>query len=142
MSRSRIAAGILALAVVAIVLVAINYWSSPSKPAAVVPASGTILSKDGTPLAGLNVMFWPKQKGKSFKTIPFSPTDAQGRFDILMLNNERGLPPGQYAVTANSIGPTMSSFVPSNYTNPDKTPWEVSIPQGGKTDIRLQISSE
>ncbi len=106
-----------------------------------VPGKGVVLKRDGTPLSGARVEFFPAAVAdrSKLKGMPYSLTDKNGEFELVIFS-ETGLPPGKYKVIVWEIPPNKdSAVVPAIYQDPDTSPWELEIPKTGKTDIRLQI---
>ena len=111
-----------------------------SQPPPTAPAKGKILGADGKPIHGGYVMFWPldnpKEFVKRYDTVPVSVTNERGEFEMWIMSPDRiGVPPGKYRVTVHEIAKENNSRVPQRYRKDDTTPWEVTIPAKGMTDI-------
>jgi hypothetical protein len=120
----------------------LRYW--PANPPPAVPAAGRILTSDGKPVRGVTVQFWPTGHLAQTKTLPFGMTDAKGGFTMIMgIEDGRaksGAPAANYRVTISTPNPKAPK-VPPHYMDPNATPWELSIPPEGKTDILLRINA-
>jgi hypothetical protein len=113
------------------------------KPAPLVAASGTMLDADGLPLASVHVMFYPLDEGsdcvKLYKSIPFCITGPKGDFSMVMSADKVGIPAGRYQVMAKAIDSNTGPQIPSRYKDHDTSPWQVTVPEGGRTDILLKL---
>lgn len=99
-----------------------------------------MLGPGGSPMANISIEFapYPSSDIQPNSTIPCGVTDDAGRFVVVNGHGE-GIPPRQYKVTANSLLPANESAVPERYRRPSTSPWLVTIPRKGKTDLVLQI---
>src|SRR5712691_7709606 len=70
-----------------------------SKPPAMVPGKGVVLKRDGTPLSGARVEFFPAAVADrpKLKGTPWSLTGKDGEFELVIFK-ETGLPPGKYKI--------------------------------------------
>jgi hypothetical protein len=136
---------VIIVALISLVAIVVPPTSLP-----LVPASGKILRPDGMPVKYARVDFWPQNDPatfiKSFKTLPFGITNEKGEFEMLLdAAKAKGIPPEKYRVTVldpEEGNPIKRARLPEEYTKDDATPWEVTIPPKGKTDILLQIGSK
>ena len=130
--------------------VAIGLAGCGKPPAARQPVtvSGQVLDLGGKPLALKVVSFNPQEADQKNGA---SGTDAQGQFTLQLV-------PGKYHVTLAEAARAGSGGVvgteggvaapekggrvagiPNPYRNANETPWQITIPDGGKSDLKLQI---
>jgi hypothetical protein len=111
-----------------------------SKPV-LVPASGTIFQPDGTPIPSAGIMFWPLDNPAAFKrrydSLPFGLVNDKGHFDMCLKAAESGIPAGRYRVTISLFD--NDAKLPKIYEDWKHSPWEVTIPAKGQTDIVLRM---
>jgi len=103
-----------------------------------------VKSADGKPLKGVRLEFHPLENRayfKKMKTIPISLADNSGRFEAIFVDiHSPGIPAGKYKVTVHAIREHAVKLIPDAYTKQQTTPWTITIPSSGKSDIELQIS--
>jgi hypothetical protein len=105
-----------------------------------VPASGRLLKPDGTPMRACGVYFdpcWPDAAAG----FPFGGVDDDGHFGLGITAKDKRVLPGKYKVTLMYIDQEMAKTLPRKYEDVHQTPWEVTIPKTGKTDIVLQMEN-
>jgi hypothetical protein len=92
---------------------------APSGPP-LVPAEG-VVTLDGKPLAGAQVMFDPQ--GETRGQALFGKTDSAGKFALASADRKRtGAAVGEYKVIINKlIKPDGSDFIPDPNSGPDDT---------------------
>ncbi len=126
----------------AIILIGCSSQPASRNP---VTVSGQMLDAGGKPLAMKVVSFNPQERDQKNSS---SGTDAQGKFTLKLV-------PGKYHVTlaepsraaadgtaGGVTAPDQAGKmggVPSKYRNPNETPWQITIPDGGQADLVLQI---
>ena len=115
------------------------------KPAQEVEVGGRVEDGEGKPVAKLVVRFHPQDEENKMGRLLTCLTEADGTF-------AGKCQPGRYKVTLNAVPaaggsqpgagmlapPDKGPGVPSNYASPTTTPWEVTIPSGGKKDLVLK----
>jgi predicted component of type VI protein secretion system len=120
-------------------IVILPYITGCSSEATLVKASGVVLKSDGKPLAEVDVRFYPLENVKKLKSIPFGLTSRNGEFQIGFDPAKPGIPPGEYKATITVIIPSEKKSVAAKYSDHQQTPWLVTIPRTGKTDIVLKV---
>jgi hypothetical protein len=131
------------LALVAVVLTA-GCRKQPPQP---VDIKGKAEKADGKPLAGVLLRFHAQEAASNQAALSCA-TQADGSFST------RGVP-GNYKVTVGAIptrvggspatgsvegtGKTSLPDVPAIYQSLTETPWDVTVDEGGKTDIVLKL---
>jgi hypothetical protein len=130
---------------------------APSGPA-LVPVEG-VISLDGKPLGGADIMFVPQGDTKGQGGVGRSETG--GKFELLSQDRKRkGTPVGSYRVIINKlVKPDGSDFIPdpnagpmdtggfkellpTAYSDMGQTRLEAVIPDGGKKDIEFKLNSK
>jgi type IV pilus biogenesis protein CpaD/CtpE len=118
----------------------------PPPPPAPVPVKGKILNQNKEPLALALVSFWPQQRED-----PHTPdrydggTEKDGTFTLKC-------PPGDYMVTVTRLptnataggltagpGSSLIKGIDPKYAEAKATPWNVTVPEGGKEDVLLTV---
>jgi len=154
-TQRRIPAG-LALALAAIAFApgcsGKDRWQQGRPP--LVPASG-ILTHDGQPLAGANIVFHPR----SGTHTAFATSDAEGRFQLTTFDPADGAVAGDYDVTvthlviendANPRDPehlpplhhAEYSLIPEHYYNREKSGLTATVPADGTEKLELALSGK
>ncbi len=126
--------------------------SSDDRPETV-PAEGVVTYK-GQPLADATVTLTPV----GGKYAASGKTDAEGHFTLRAFADKEGVVPGEYRVAIQKreegvdvgadAGPeayksksqVAKSLIPEKYANPNTSGLSVTIPDGGKTDIRFDLN--
>jgi hypothetical protein len=131
-------------------LVVAGGCTSDSGP--VLPVNG-IVTLDGKPLDGATVTFYPESPGG---TVGTAETGSDGKFILVGVGGQQGLPPGKYKATVSKVklpgggkaydDPTagavtdteLRSDLPAIYSNPERTILSYSVTGDGKpTEIEL-----
>jgi hypothetical protein len=98
------------------------------------------LTIDGAPAANVLVNFLPTEGGNS----AFATTDASGRFTVQTTRTVVGLAPGEYRVTVQpgdeDSGSTVSP-VPEKYQSERTSDLRVSVSEGAKNELKIELSS-
>ena len=121
---------------------------SPPAPRAEVPVSGHVVETGGKPVAGKVVCFHPQEPDQRDNA---SGTDDKGHFTLKLV-------PGLYHVTlaepgrgatggadnGGVIAPEKGAKpkiggMSSVYRNANETPWKVTIPAAGQSDLKLNL---
>ena len=116
------------------------------------PVNG-VVTWDGAPLDAATVTFYPETPGG---TVGTAQTGSDGKFVLVGVRGQQGLPPGKYKATVSKIklpgdgkaydDPTagavteteLRSDLPAIYSNPERTILSYSITGDGKpTEIEL-----
>jgi hypothetical protein len=123
-----------------------------------VPVEG-VVTLDGKPLAGAEVIFAPEQPGENGSVMAVATADDQGVFR-LNTHNARGAFPGRYKVTishralptnvpepknpeeAMSVYKLRKDVVPAQYAKYETTPLQAEVPRSGVTDLRFDLTSK
>jgi hypothetical protein len=129
--------------VVSIGLVAALFLGCGSEGPPAVPVAGTITYK-GKPIEMGTIMFFPKD-GKHDKVAAGEIKD--GKFTLSTYQEGDGAPAGVYRVTIQSTkevttpgGDTnLESLLPPRFGDPDRAPFEATIPRKGTPDLKLDI---
>lgn len=132
-------------------------WLSKQKPTA--DAAGYV-TLNGKPLPNASIVFSPTQKDGVGAT-GFS--DDDGYFEVSAYPSKTGAVPGDYKIIVFSTTPAkekaekfdpgedaehhqdgdevtrMKNTVPSQYSKKESTPLSVNIPDGGNSDIKLDL---
>lgn len=119
-----------------------------------VPASG-VVTLDGKPVEGAQVVLVPAGDAT---TGAYGVSDAQGRFSLRAFDQKDGAIPGDYLVQVSKTievrlkGPPGSldggdpvrfeHGVPARYTSAQTSGLKVTIPDTGKRDIQLELTSK
>lgn len=120
-----------------------------------VPAAG-VVTLDGKPVEGAQVVLVPASG--DMQTGAFGTTDASGRFTLRAFEQKPGAIPGEYKVQVSKTievrldgakgsldggDPVRFEYgVPGRYTGAKTSGLAVSIPEGGKRDITLSLTSK
>jgi hypothetical protein len=120
---------------------------TPPKAAPPVPVKGKILDAKGNPLALVLVSFWPKDR-----IDPTTPEHYDDATDKNGLFAQMKCPPGEYRVTVSKLPIQRSqgdltaaplgsllTGTDARYGDSQKTPWSVTVPEGGKDDVQLAM---
>jgi hypothetical protein len=134
---------VVGLALVVVVLTAGCRKKTPPQP---VDVAGKAEKADGKPLAQVLLRFHPQDPG-SDQAAPTCATGADGAFTVRAVPGTykvtvTGIPlntggPGPGGIAAPSTG--ALSGVPPAYQSSKDTPWEVVVPEGGKSDVALKL---
>ena len=100
--------------------------------------AGRITLKDGTPVAGVRVMFRSNKTGKSARGL----TDADGNYELTSLTPGDGIVPGTYYVTlganASGEGDVMSEvFNPKYVSATQELIFEIEPGKANRIDMQL-----
>jgi Domain of unknown function (DUF6795) len=133
---------------------ALGCGSAGGKLPKTVPASG-VVTLDGKPVDGAQVVIVPAGEGK---TGADGVTDASGHFSLRAYREKDGAIPGEYKVqVSKTIEVRLSGAkgsldggdpvryehaVPAKYTGYKTSGLTVSIPDAGKRDIKLELTSK
>ena len=110
-----------------------------------VNASG-IVTLDGVPVDKAQVVFIDDAN-----TYPaYSPTDATGKFSLMLSDTQKGAVPGPYKVqvsktiveTAGGAEVTLKHGLPKKYGNFLESGLTFTIPDKGTSDIKLELKSK
>ena len=113
-----------------------------------VPVSGIVTFK-GSPIADVVVTFYPADE-----TPGAGRTDAQGRFTLGTNKQGDGAVAGRHRITVVYVGPEQPSDVGNErpdmpvpkspislkYANPETSGLTEEIPDGGKSDVRINLT--
>jgi hypothetical protein len=137
--------------VTSLLLVAFVAGCGGKPPPTPVAFKGKLVASANRPLPQLVLTFHPQDETNKKGTVPSVATNGKdGTFEGTAL-------PGRYKVTAAPVplqghatptdsGPTAgpdskpaSGTIPPAYRSAPESPWEVTIPEGGKNDIVLTL---
>jgi hypothetical protein len=121
------------LAMIALLFV-LSGCSKNSPP--LVPVSGKVLS-DGKGVPSVIVQFTPDPSKNPKGYTAQASTGADGSFTLKTPPYGDGAQPGWYRVTVTGYGGKQNFS--SKYTQFNKTPLVVEVPQGGKSDVVLKV---
>ena len=101
--------------------------------------SGTLLRKDGTPLAGARVIARSNETGKA----GYGQTDGHGRFELGVAEESDGIPPGDYYVVIvedrgdehNRRPPTIAA----KYRNPSTSGLALTVKAGENAELNATL---
>ena len=100
-----------------------------------VPATGKVVYHD-QPLTAGAIIFYPDRDAEYQHDNPSSLLQLDGSFMMKTFPFGAGVAPGKYKVC---LAPELASGIQlPDYANPHKTPWEVEVPDTGKTNIQLE----
>jgi hypothetical protein len=104
-----------------------------------VPVRGKVLHRN-KPVGGMGVQFNPTDPGQK-DNIGNGVTDAQGTFTLTtyypqLKQQLQGAAVGRYKVVL--VPYPGGDPVPRQYTDPEKTPWEVEVGPQGNEDVVLE----
>jgi hypothetical protein len=117
-----------------------------------VPAKG-VLTLDGKPLDAAQVVLVGAGEGASGGS---GLSDAEGKFELSTFPPAKGIVPGSYRVmivksnvpetqdTSEEVytpPATATILVPVKYTTPDTSNLTIDVPESGKEDIKLELTS-
>lgn len=118
----------------------------PPSPRAEVTVSGVVLDAAGKPVAWKVVSFTPREPDQRDNA---AGTDDKGHFTLKLvpgLYHVTLAEPGRGATGGADVGGVVaadkggkSTAIHSKYRSPNDTPWRVTIPDGGQTDLKFQI---
>lgn len=112
-----------------------------------------VVTLDGKPLEAAQVVFVTGGDGTGGSGL----SDKDGRFELSAFPPDKGIPPGTYSVMiVKAIVPEIQDvsedkyappakatlLVPVKYTTPTTSGLSVVIPETGKEDIRLELTSK
>lgn len=99
-----------------------------------VPVTGKVVHNNQPVTAGM-IYFFPGPDAEYQKDNPSSLLQLDGSFAMKTFPFGDGIAPGKYKVV---LGPELSSRLKlPDYGHPEKTPWEVDVPDTGLADIVL-----
>ncbi len=137
-----------AAAWLAVALAAFGCAKKP--PPAPVPVRGRVEFAGGRPAARLVLNFHPRGEDNKGAAVTSAVVDEKGRF-------EGNCVPGRYKVTLAAVaaapgdpagrgggaGPAPGAprrpHAHSQYERPEQTPWDVTVPEGGQSDLVLRL---
>jgi hypothetical protein len=140
-----------------LILLAFFGCSEATSGPALVPAEG-VVTLDGKPLAGVQVMFDPQGETRGQRT--YGKTDAEGKFAIAPPAGRKGTPAGEYRVVMSKlVKPDGSDFIPDPksgpedtggfrellppaYSDPAQTQLRAEIPAGGTKSLEFKLNSK
>ena len=120
--------------VMAALVVAVSGCSKNPPP--LVAASGKVQS-NGKGVPNAVVQFIPDLSKNPNGCAAQATTDAEGAFSLKTPPHGDGASPGWYRVTVVGYGDKLRFA--KKYTQFDKTPFLIEIPQGGKRDVLLKV---
>ena len=101
-----------------------------------VPATGKVVFQ-GQPVTAGMIYFFPDRDAEYQKDNPSSLLQLDGSFTMKTFPFGDGVSPGKYRVV---LSRELSSRLKvPDYAVPTQTPWEVEIPDSGKSDIILDV---
>lgn len=108
------------------------------KPAPrLVPVAGKVVQAGGQPVAAGTITFYPQGDTLDQGSPPSCQLAADGSFALKTYPFGDGAPPGRYKVTLDS---TLAGRLKKPlYADPGKTPWLVTVPDAGVTDLTLEV---
>lgn len=115
----------------ALVLCHITGCQDPDRPL-LIPATGKVLH-NGKPLTSGSLIFFPDQDAEYQNDSPTSMLLVDGTFSMKTFPFGEGVAPGRYKVCLSSS--LAAGIRKPDYGDPQKTPWEVEIPDTGRTDL-------
>ena len=102
-----------------------------------------IVTLDGKPLAGAQVMFVPDEGKDGRPASGFA--NAKGDFEMGTVNPDDGIVPGQYQVVvfypASAKESKSRPAIPNKYTNPEETPLRCKVEKDGQF-VKLDLKSK
>jgi hypothetical protein len=102
-----------------------------------VPATGTV-TMDGKPLTAGAIIFHPGEGNAYMQDKPSSLLQLDGRFTMKTFPFGEGVSPGAYKVT---LAPELAARIGKpEYSNPDKTPWSIDVPEAGLSDQQFEVN--
>lgn len=101
-----------------------------------VTAAGEVKIK-GQPLTAGSIIFFPGKTAEYQDDSPSSLLQEDGTFTMKTFPFGDGVAPGKYKVCLSKALATAIKF--PEYADPQKTPWEVDIPDTGNSEIELQV---
>lgn len=110
-----------------------------------VKASG-VVTLDGVPVEKAQVVFIDD----SNKYPAYSPTDAQGKFDLRLSETKMGAVPGPYKVqvsktlleSGDGSEVSLKYGLPKKYSNFMQSGLTFTVPDAGTSDIKLELKSK
>jgi len=121
--------------VFAVALAVVLVGCGSEKPK-MVPFNGKVVH-NGQPITAGSINFFPDASNSFQKDNPSSILQLDGSFTAKTFPFGDGIPPGKYKVT---LAPQLAGRLRApNYASPEKTPWQVEIPEGGLKDQLLEV---
>ena len=109
------------------------------------PVTG-VVRMDAMPVAGANVQFTPLDGATGAQ----AKTDEAGRFDVSILLDmgrkmQRGLPPGDYAISITKLEAPNSAKPPKNilpkkYADPKSSGFQANVSADGTNHVELPLT--
>jgi hypothetical protein len=129
-----------------------DHWQEGRPPVA--PTAG-VVTHDGQPLSGANVVFLPKTGTHT----AFATTDDEGRFQLTTFDENDGAVAGEYDVTVthlvieNDADPrdpehlpplhhAEYSLIPEHYYDRAKSGLTATVPEGGTDSLTIALSGK
>jgi hypothetical protein len=103
-----------------------------------VPVSGVVVNGD-KPVARATISFAAdvSQGGRTLNA--YGSTDDEGRFSLRTVSGRKGAPAGRYKVVLTTDNPSRR-LIPASITDLSTTQLVVDIPEGGRQDLKLDLS--
>lgn len=92
---------------------------------------------DSQPVTAGAIYFHPDRANSFQQDKPSSLLELDGSFTIKTYPFGEGVPPGKYRVTLSSEVATR--LKKPNYSNSEKTPWSIEVPESGIADHRFEV---
>ncbi|MEZ6090229.1 MAG: hypothetical protein R3C05_19820 [Pirellulaceae bacterium] len=101
-----------------------------------VPVQGKVL-KEGKAITAGSIYLHPDANAEYTEDNPSSILQIDGGFTMKTYPFGEGVAPGGYTVT---LAPELAQRVSKpNYGSPEKSPWKISVPPEGLTELVLEI---
>jgi len=101
--------------------------------------TGTVVRKDGSALVGARVIAISPETGKS----AYGSTDGQGRFELGVVEEGDGIPPGNYNVTVDeNLGDPDNRSKPTiaaKYRDPKASGIRLSVSAGQNAELNVTL---
>ena len=119
------------LLAVPLLLVVAGCGEDVDKPLLVVATGKAV--HNGKPLTSGSIIFYPDRDAEYQKDNPTSMLQVDGTFTMKTFPFGEGIAPGKYKVCLSR--PLAAGIKLPDYGDIKKTPWEIEIPDTGRTDI-------